>query len=91
MPRPIEALAGQHICSVVTTPTSGFAAGWTDGRMDTLNGRNGRVGAGVTILVKMTGKLLGMASNTPIQACRDASWGSVTLRLSPNRSLTAFS
>ena len=31
MPRPIEALAGQHICSVVTTPTSGFAAGWTDG------------------------------------------------------------
>ena len=31
IPRPIVALAGQRICSVVTTHNSSFAAGWTDG------------------------------------------------------------
>ena len=31
MPRPIEALAGQHVCSVLTTNNACFAAGWTDG------------------------------------------------------------
>ena len=31
MPRPIEALAGQHVCSVVTSYNACFAAGWTDG------------------------------------------------------------
>ena len=31
VPRVIEALAGQHICSVVTTYDMNFAVGWTDG------------------------------------------------------------
>ena len=62
-----------------------------DGRMDTLNGRNGRVGAGVAMLLdnlEMAGKLLGMAKTMPIQACRDVSWESAPLFLSPNRSVS---
>ena len=31
VPRPIESLAGQHVCSVLTVGYTSFAAGWTDG------------------------------------------------------------
>ena len=55
--------------------------------MDTLNGRNGRVGAGVAMILEMSGKLLSMAKSMPIQAFRDASWELVPLRLPLIRSV----